>query len=101
LFIFAKSNKFEAFKKGIYMEFTFFKGVALLYTVLILFGTMIVSNFIVTAMIILLKENIIANPESSVLPNFLKKENGFLFKMNKLPETDEDIIEKKVLFSAK
>jgi hypothetical protein len=81
------------------MEVYLFKGVALLYTGLIIFGTMIFSNILVVSMILLLKENLIANEESTILPKFLQDATRFVFDFNKLPEVDGDLFEKEVLFT--
>jgi len=81
------------------MDYYFFRGVALLYTSLIIFGTMIFSNVIVVSMILLLKENLVANRESTILPEFLQNATKAVFDFNELPETDEEVIEKEVLFS--
>lgn len=81
------------------MDYYLFKGVALLYTGLIIFGTMIFSNILVVSMILLLKENLVANEESTILPKFLQDATRFIFDFNKLPETDTDLYEKEVLFS--
>ena len=81
------------------MEVILFKGVALLYTGLIIFGTMIFSNILVVSMILLLKEGLIANPESTILPKFMQDATKFVFDFNKLPEADPDLFEKEVLFT--
>ncbi len=80
------------------MEIFFFKGIALLYTVLIIFGTMVVPGIIVNSMIVLLKEALIANPDSTILPKFLQEVTKPVFDFNKLPEESE-LIEREVLFS--
>ncbi len=81
------------------MDYYLFRGVALLYTSLIIFGTMIFSNVIVVSMILLLKENLVANEESTVLPKFLQDATRAVFNFNKLPDEDNELIEKEVLFS--
>jgi hypothetical protein len=77
------------------MEDLFFRGLALLYTTLIVCGTMLVPGYIVNSKIILLKELLIANPDSSVVT--LKG----VQKYNSLPEKDLHIVDKEVLWSAK
>ena len=81
------------------MDFIFFKGVATLYTCMIIFGTMIFSNLIVVSMILLIKENVTFNPESSLLPTFLRTKLQAIFDANLLPEKDLDVLEREILFS--
>ena len=50
-------------------------------------------------MILLLKENILVNKESTILPQFIQDAMKNVFEFNELPEVDPDIIDKEVLFT--
>jgi hypothetical protein len=76
------------------MDVYLFKAVALLYTTLIICGTMLVPGYIVNSKIALLKELLLANPDTALV------EIEPLQNFNKLPEKDLQLIESKTLWKA-
>lgn len=76
------------------MDVIFFKLLALLYTTLILCGTMLVPGYIVNSKIILLKELLLANPSTSPL------KLSFLQNANELPDKDLQVVESESLWKA-
>ena len=77
------------------MDDILFRALAYLYTTLIICGTMLVPGYIVNSKIILLKELILANPDSAVV-----NIKG-IQKFNELPEKDIHLVEKEVLWTSK
>lgn len=76
------------------MDVYLFKTVALLYTALIICGTMFVPGYIVNSKIVLLKELLLANPDTALLE--IKPLQNF----NKLAEKDLQLVESKTLWKA-
>ena len=77
----------------------FFKGLAFFYTMLIICGTMLVPNFIVVSKILLLKENLMFNPESKLPGLDLLPGIKAATEFNELPEKDLELHDKEVLFT--
>lgn len=76
------------------MDVYLFKGVALLYTTLIICGTMLVPGYIVNSKIALLKELLIANPDTALV------DIDAVQDFNALPEKDLQLVERTSLWSA-
>lgn len=81
------------------MDIIFFKGLAFFYTMLIICGTMLVPNFIVVSKILLLKENLIFNPDSKLPGLDLLPGMKSVTEFNKLPEKDLELHNKEVLYT--
>ncbi|MCB0280573.1 MAG: hypothetical protein KDD94_13780 [Calditrichaeota bacterium] len=81
------------------MDFVVFKALAFWYTTLIVCGTMFVPNYIVISKILLLKENLLFNPESKLPGVDLLPGIKAVTEFNSLPEKDLDLVEKTTLFS--